>query len=785
MQKIPGYQIIRKIDQGGMSTVYLAVQLSVGREVALKVMSPALNSDPVFSERFQREANIVGQLTHPNIVRIYDIGRHDNLNYIAMDYLPGGTIHDKMATGISLKEALRITREIAGALDHAHRKGYVHRDIKPENILFNDDNTAILSDFGVAKTVSSGSQMTNAGTVVGTPHYMSPEQARGKPIDGRSDLYSLGVVLYEMLTGAVPYKADEAVAIAIKHLTAPIPKLPSQYVLFQPLLNKMLAKEPEDRFQCGKEIIDSLDNTQNQLSGHPTSYTTSTDSSTVQIFVLLKALLLTTYAALSSNLMRLLKLPGKGFKKSQSDSGQQENYTTVVATRLNEAVVVTRTPGSNKKLPLLAILLLLTLWLGGSHWLYQPDNKVYSLLPPALQTATHATSTHINKLIERIWPKNQQPLPRQQPIITTKIAQPTPSAAEGAPAPATVAAVKLPVTIPEQQPEEAAAEEIKPKQSKPPKPTDFALTVNTKPSSARVRIMNIKDVYQPGIKLKPGSYQIRVSASGYHTLDRTIDITDQNRELTLALTKAPVAGAVFYNQLKSGGKGPAMVIIPPGSFNMGDRTNGNTAPVRKVRIRQAFAASQYEITYADYQKFTNSTGRQFPKNRWGKGSRPVTNVSWHDAIAYTDWLRKSTGKKYRLLTEAEWEYAARGGSQNAYWWGNKSAQGRANCRRGCDSPYSNLLSIKTAPVGSFRANNFKLYDTAGNVAEWVQDCYQDHYLGAPKDGSAVEQKNCSIRSVRGGSIRSNSSAIKNYSRGRQPASTKENHLGFRVAVDLY
>lgn len=171
--QIPGYRIIRKINQGGMSTVYLAIQLSVGREVALKVMSPALNADPVFSERFQREANIVGQLSHPNIVSIYDIGRYKNLNYIAMDYLPGGSIHDKMTTGLSTQESLRITKEIALALDHAHDKGYIHRDIKPENILFRENDAAVLSDFGVAKTVSTASRMTNAGTVVGTPHYLS------------------------------------------------------------------------------------------------------------------------------------------------------------------------------------------------------------------------------------------------------------------------------------------------------------------------------------------------------------------------------------------------------------------------------------------------------------------------------------------------------------------------------------------------------------------------------------------------------------------------------------
>src|SRR3954467_3640701 len=209
--QIPGYRIIRKINQGGMSTVYLAIQISVGRIVALKVMNPGLTSDPAFNERFQREATIVGQLSHPNIVAIYDIGREADLNYIAMDYLPGGSVHDKMINGLTGEEALRVTKEVANALDHAHEKGYIHRDIKPENILFRADNSAVLSDFGVAKGIVGVSRMTHVGTVVGTPHYMSPEQTRGQPTDARSDLYSLGVVFFEMLTGALPYQGEDAV----------------------------------------------------------------------------------------------------------------------------------------------------------------------------------------------------------------------------------------------------------------------------------------------------------------------------------------------------------------------------------------------------------------------------------------------------------------------------------------------------------------------------------------------------------------------------------------------
>src|SRR5690625_6186675 len=145
-----------------------------------------------------------------------------------------------MASDTIAHESLQITGQEAKALDNAHQKGYIHRDIKPENILFREDGSAVVTDFGVAKTVRSASRMTNAGTVVGTPHYMSPEQTRGKPVEGRADIYSLGVVFYEMLTGQMPIQAEEAVAVAVQHLTAPIQRLPSQYQPYQKIIDKQL-----------------------------------------------------------------------------------------------------------------------------------------------------------------------------------------------------------------------------------------------------------------------------------------------------------------------------------------------------------------------------------------------------------------------------------------------------------------------------------------------------------------------------------------------------------------
>jgi len=257
--ELPGYQIEREIGRGGMARVYLAVQKKFGRLVALKVMSADYSKDPNFRKRFVRESRINAQLSHPNIVQVYDVGLHENYLYLVMEYLRGGDLNDKLKTGLHIQDLIRVVRDISRALDFAHDKGYIHRDIKPENILFREDGSAVLTDFGIAKVVDSGANLTRHGTVVGTPQYMSPEQAAGRKLDGRSDIYSLGVVFYRMLTGDVPFKADSAVAIGIKHLQDPVPKLPTHLSAFQDTIDRFLNKDVEQRFQSGEEINADLD----------------------------------------------------------------------------------------------------------------------------------------------------------------------------------------------------------------------------------------------------------------------------------------------------------------------------------------------------------------------------------------------------------------------------------------------------------------------------------------------------------------------------------------------
>ena len=256
--ELPGYELYERLGRGGMATVYRALHLNLDREVAIKVMDPGMNADESFSERFIREARISARLTHPHILQIYDVNTFDGYNYIAMELLGAGELSDFIHAAMPQTQIYTITRQMGEALDYAAGHGYVHRDIKPSNIMLRAEGDFVLADFGIARAANSGTQMTQTGLMVGTPSYMSPEQAKGQEVDGRSDLYALAVLVYEMLTKTLPYESDSAVTTAVKHLTEDIPTLPEHLSAYQEFINKGLAKSAADRFQTGKELYQAL-----------------------------------------------------------------------------------------------------------------------------------------------------------------------------------------------------------------------------------------------------------------------------------------------------------------------------------------------------------------------------------------------------------------------------------------------------------------------------------------------------------------------------------------------
>jgi predicted Ser/Thr protein kinase len=262
-EKIGIYQIKSELGRGGMATVYLAYDPRFEREVALKVLPREMLHDPQFRVRFEREAKTIAKLEHSAIVPVYDVGEEDGQPYFVMRYMTGGTLSDRLVRGpMSLQDAAHIIERIASALDEAHAKGFIHRDLKPGNILFDRAGEPYISDFGIAKFTSSGTNVTGSA-IVGTPAYLSPEQAQGDAnIDGRSDLYAVGVILYEMLSGKQPYEADTPMGVVVKQITEPVPHIldvnPNLPTEVEQIIEKAMAKNRDERFSTTREMSQAL-----------------------------------------------------------------------------------------------------------------------------------------------------------------------------------------------------------------------------------------------------------------------------------------------------------------------------------------------------------------------------------------------------------------------------------------------------------------------------------------------------------------------------------------------
>ncbi len=259
--ELPGYEMLQEIGSGGMATVYLAIQKSLDRKVAIKVLRTSPHeADPERTEkRFLREGKTLAKISHKNVCGIYDIARVGDIAYIAMEYLEGGTLVDHLRDGISAGEAVAIVVQVAAALGEAHAQGIVHRDLKPANVMMRGGKVPVLTDFGIARELTADqTRITADNMIVGTPIYMSPEQVSGGEVDGRSDLYSLGIMFYELLTGQPPYQGDTPIAVCMQHLTAPIPQLSGDLSEINPILEKLLAKKCEDRYGDVSEFTRSL-----------------------------------------------------------------------------------------------------------------------------------------------------------------------------------------------------------------------------------------------------------------------------------------------------------------------------------------------------------------------------------------------------------------------------------------------------------------------------------------------------------------------------------------------
>ncbi|MEM7284173.1 MAG: protein kinase [Pseudomonadota bacterium] len=257
---IKGYEIIKEISNRGVSWVYLARNLELGVNVVLKVLRQVgdVSDGKSALERFIQEYEVISKVKHPNVVEIYGHGIADDHAYIAMEFFEHGDLKARMKKAITIKDAIRYATQMAEALQVIHSVGVLHRDLKPANVMLREDDTVALIDFGLAKETALHDALTDTGEVFGTPYYMSPEQGHADAVDERGDLYSLGVILYEMLTKEKPFTASTPMGVIYKHSHAPLPKLVEDLQVFQPIIDKLLAKEPRHRYQSAKEFAQAL-----------------------------------------------------------------------------------------------------------------------------------------------------------------------------------------------------------------------------------------------------------------------------------------------------------------------------------------------------------------------------------------------------------------------------------------------------------------------------------------------------------------------------------------------
>ncbi len=858
---IPGYEIDKKIGSGGMAEVYLGHQISVDRPVAIKIMSSALAVDESFAKRFVKEAN-VGSLSHQNIITVYDAGKIDDNHYIIMEYIDGGdlaTLIEKKS--LTFEQKIIIVKQIAAALGYSYSKGFIHRDVKPENILFREDGTPVLADFGIAKAVSAATNLTSVGTAIGSPFYMSPEQTRGQEVDHRSDLYSLGVVFYELLCGYKPFESGDTYAIGIKHISEEIPPLPQPLAQYQPLLDTMLAKDPNQRYQNSEQFVNAIEMAmgaggatviQSAINPAEPLKRRVSDKNSIDntgdhnkkgkkkipmLIAVTSMAVIAAGAVLYFNSDKADDLSVtvepqifKSTKQQQQDS--QSKKANELALQIEKKLFIAEQLALHISKDLVKREELINLYreilvLDDSNQaaaagletiavLYLDEaqenfkNKKISVAKEGVEKSLDLVETregmelqkNIDKYEARLQlnlsqklkkeAKQKRPIPTQLKLKDQVSKNPV--------------SESLVSTSLEAEKQRQASQRDKKIRSllqkadirldgkkliKPAKDNAYyyyqqVLKVDTRNQSAKSGLEDIAVAIELDLsKALNGKRFTYIEDRSKQLLDypKYTDMATAYMQKVRKLRElsAPLNKNEIQDKLVGGGKGPVLVKVPVGSFLMGDiqgtDTEGDEKPVHQVDIKESFAIGKYEVTFAQYGMFAKSTGRAIPSdNGYGRGDRPVINVSWDDAQAYVDWLSKQTGQVYRLPTEAEWEYAARGDTQTDYFWGNSIGKKNANCY-GCSGGFDNK---KTAEVGHYQANALGVFDMHGNVWEWVQDCWHDRYDGAPQDGIAWEEKECDARVLRGGSWKNYPLFIRSSNRDWYEPNRSSNQFGFRV-----
>jgi serine/threonine-protein kinase PpkA len=698
---IPGYRIIKKVGEGGMSVVYLAYQESLKREVALKVMRPIITDEENVVKRFEQEAEIIAKLYHPNIVSIYEVGHiDDDVLYYSMPYLQHGDlttyIHDDD------EDLKRVLLEICDGLSYAHSQGVIHRDIKPENILFDQFGHAQIADFGIA--LSSGRRrFTRENRIVGSIHYLSPEQAQSKEVGARSDIYSLGAILYEMLTGEPVFNEEDDLSLMMAHVEKPVPRLPENLAQWQDVIDGCLAKEPKDRYQDMAALEAAIEAVKPEQQSR-------------------------AYSGLGWLLMPILiALLGAGWWYWPVLTGQveqAEDNTPFVSVQQDQPETPQQPVEVINEPPVVAI---------DDEPQEDPVETVSEEAAPVLNLLSDEEVTGLLRSARQNINRRQLTTPRDNNAVDQLLT--------------------ILRNIPDHQQARSMLSEVMAAYYdllyKAVQKNDWQKASTFAASVAEVRHRTIlteehqMELLEKNTQLESslllGAIAEKIkwakSKANHQLAAQLVALVDEvmpGHEIIAELNQE-IQGMYRSGQLLTDDKGLTSVVVMPNQ------------PGQKGLINYALAVSREEISYLMYDRFASATGRKVTRCKTAVGSNlifsqrsylkpgfamhddmPVVCVTWQDANLFIKWYNEQTGLNYRLPSEREWRHLQKLSEQPRPACGQANLAGQefpgedeTKLLYTCDDQYPYV-----SPYSAFARNNLGLRGLHGNVSEWLAGCVE-------------------------------------------------------------
>lgn len=732
------YEIIKELGRGGMAIVFLAMDKRLERKVAIKLLPEEFQHDQNFRDRFIREAKIAAKLSHPNIIPIHDVGEVEDFTYFSMSYIEGISLAQVVRKGPPLTPKIisRLGIQICFALQNAHEKGVIHRDIKPENILIDRKHMPIVLDFGIAKALTEA-KLSQTGMLIGTPHYMSPEQIKTGVVDGRADIYSLGCVLYEMAVGKPPFSGLDPTSLMYNQVNE-IPVPPKERnsnvpVALSNIIMKALAKDPSQRFQTaaemGKDLHDSV-LTQEQPAAEKYEKETPLD---------VKSPTGKTIAVKGNEPETEIAKTMVSERMSQQISGDSEKKDTI-----NDTIVFKRKPEEPKSV----------------YVKKKNKSRLFALLVGGIGLAGILTAGVMYFLLKPVEP----------PVKTKAMFPGNPVSNQNIPAPPSDSTERTAVINSTDKHQEInKTTDLGNQANKQPQqqvPEKAAQSGQTAKLSSTAEVANAPKPSQPQFQQQQAA--LKQEPRKEETAPKVTVPEVKPPKTPEQKAEQPLRKAVIN-----------WLTIPGGTFLIGDSQGDmekqfQCSPVHRVTV-SSFEMSRDEITVEQYAVFLAKTGREAP-DKWDEQlqnpQRPVVFVSWNDANAFAKWAGA------RLPTEAEWEYASRGGADGKKFpWGDLSASGRAN--------YGNVWENGEGwkkyllEPGRFPSNGYDLNDMAGNVWEWCGDWFGPYGGDLVINPAGVSSGNARV--IRGGGWNSTEMQLRSSMRGPTNPSTKRANIGFRIA----